>query len=493
MNLKHGSMLTFGAMIAITVSIGLFLSFTLSDEFRENIFQRTIDVNANFIQTQAKSQLVASDFATDNPNTEKTFSQFFKGVDTNEIQRIKVWNVDGTVIYSDDKDIVGKRFANSEGLEEALQGKIAAEIADEEDSEAADSENHGDSTVYDTVEVYVPILSGDGHVMGIIETYTSMQYASAATNATNEKIVEVLVVGAVLAFAGIFVVFRQMRKNAILPILAIQNSTKKITAGDLDVKLDVHAYDEIQNLARDVETMAAGIKQQQEEMKKSEKLRTIGELSARLNHDLRNPLHLIKNTLALIKADFKNTMTDDTKSDFDRIDKAVNRMSHQIESVLDFVGARRLNIQENSIRDIINSAISKMPAHRSCEIHVSENDATINCDYTKMEIVFENLLLNAVQSMTGEGEVNIRISDKDDCVVIDVQDSGQGIPPHIMDKIFEPLFTTKQTGTGLGLVTCKSIVEQHGGTISARTNPTVFTITMPKLKVSVSEPATMRG
>ena len=191
MNLKHGSMLTFGAMIAITVSIGLFLSFTLSDEFRENIFQRTIDVNANFIQTQAKSQLVASDFATDNPNTEKTFSQFFKGVDTNEIQRIKVWNVDGTVIYSDDKDIVGKRFANNEGLEEALQGKIAAEIADEEDSEAADSENHGDSTVYDTVEVYVPILSDDGHVMGIIETYTSMQYASAATNATNEKIVEV--------------------------------------------------------------------------------------------------------------------------------------------------------------------------------------------------------------------------------------------------------------------------------------------------------------
>jgi two-component system sensor histidine kinase HydH len=82
--------------------------------------------------------------------------------------------------------------------------------------------------------------------------------------------------------------------------------------------------------------------------------------------------------------------------------------------------------------------------------------------------------------MNNKGEINVRLLDKDEYIIIEIEDSGSGIPEENLEKIFDPLFTTKQTGTGLGLVTCKNIIEQHGGTISVTSPPTIFTIKLPK-------------
>jgi two-component system sensor histidine kinase HydH len=104
-----------------------------------------------------------------------------------------------------------------------------------------------------------------------------------------------------------------------------------------------------------------------------------------------------------------------------------------------------------------------------------------------MEVVLENLIMNAVQAIGREGTVDIRISEDVHSAIIEVQDSGSGIDENTLPRIFEPLFTTKQQGTGLGLATCKSIVEQHGGTINVRTKPTVFTIKIPKRAKQLKE------
>lgn len=97
-----------------------------------------------------------------------------------------------------------------------------------------------------------------------------------------------------------------------------------------------------------------------------------------------------------------------------------------------------------------------------------------------MEVVFSNLITNAVQAIENNGELNLRINEEPKEVIVEIEDSGSGIPQENISKIFEPLFTTKPTGTGLGLVSCKNIVEQHGGTISICNNPTVFTVKLPK-------------
>jgi len=113
-----------------------------------------------------------------------------------------------------------------------------------------------------------------------------------------------------------------------------------------------------------------------------------------------------------------------------------------------------------------------------------KNSATAICDPYRLEVVLSNILKNSSQAVNGKGDITIRIIDKDSDVLIEVEDSGPGIPENILPKIFEPLFTTKQTGTGLGLPSCKSIIEKHGGSMTVRNNPTVFTVQIPKKPAS---------
>jgi len=91
--------------------------------------------------------------------------------------------------------------------------------------------------------------------------------------------------------------------------------------------------------------------------------------------------------------------------------------------------------------------------------------------------------MNAVQAMNGIGNIHVRTKNEEKAIIIEIEDTGPGIPQDILSKIFEPLFTTRQIGTGLGLVSCKSIIEKHGGVITVKTRinkGTTFIIELPK-------------
>ena len=107
----------------------------------------------------------------------------------------------------------------------------------------------------------------------------------------------------------------------------------------------------------------------------------------------------------------------------------------------------------------------------------------MSADFFQLQIVFNNLLLNGIQAIgTDKGEIFIRVSEDDDNEIIEFENSGPPISEEILPHIFDSLVTTKQVGTGLGLVSCKTIIENHKGSITVRNNPTVFTIILPKLK-----------
>ena len=305
---------------------------------------------------------------------------------------------------------------------------------------------------FDTINKYgVPLTL-------IISTLVVIISLVHIVNTGTEFTTSNLVIGVVIML-GVFVTI----------ILAINTSQSKF------VEMKTR---ELENQKENLENL---VEEKTRDLLKSERLSAIGELSGRLAHDLKNPLSVIQMSIDLIKqhpADAKLSNSVILKR-LDFIERSVERISHQINDVLDFVRLSPLKLETISIRTSILNAINKINVPHEIKIKISNDDEKIQCDSIKMEAVFINLILNAIQAVD-KGEIQIKIHSDINNVFIDFIDSGSGIPEDSIDKIFEPLFTTKHQGTGLGLASCKNIVEQHGGIITVKNNPTTFTIRFPK-------------
>ena len=275
-------------------------------------------------------------------------------------------------------------------------------------------------------------------------------------------------------------------KSISRPLLKLRKITHKIAEGEF-VKAEIKGNDEISDLGRDIDRMSGELEKLNKEIIMSERLSSIGNLSSRMAHDLRNPLSVIKNSMEILNLRLNDNMDERVNHQLAMVGRAVSRMSHQIEDVLDFVNIAELKVQSSSIITILESAVLSTDIPKSITINLPKNSATALCDPYRLEVVFSNLLKNASQAVKEGGEITIRIIDKNDDVFIEVEDSGPGILETNMEQIFEPLFTTKQTGTGLGLASCKSIIEKHGGTLSVRNKPTVFTVQIPKVPKNIPQ------
>lgn len=224
-------------------------------------------------------------------------------------------------------------------------------------------------------------------------------------------------------------------------------------------------------------------------MEKSDKLKTIGELAARLAHDLRNPLSVIKNTIEIMEGK-QRLQLEEKVIYYGRLNRAIDRISHQIEDVLDFVRPTTLHFDKYLLNEIIASTLEKIVKPDAVTINIPKNFVYCVCDSTKIEVVLTNLLVNAIQSMDNRGQIDIKLFDAKNDIMIQVSDTGCGIPEEMVSKVFDPLFTTKQTGTGLGLASCKKIIAQHNGMIKVASElkkGTTFTIILPKNKIRVSQ------
>jgi len=234
------------------------------------------------------------------------------------------------------------------------------------------------------------------------------------------------------------------------------------------------------SLNKVVKLKEAEILNKNQKLIKIERLSAIGEVSARISHDMRNPISVLKNVVNVLETRKKDEDISISWKEFAVIQRAVNRMSHQVEDVLDFVREKPLEKKFVNLNEIIDTAASTVPKNKNVKIKLPENQAMVKCDDEMIERVFINLLLNSFQAIKQDGEIKIKITDEPSEVTIDVEDSGPGIPDEILSKIMEPLFTTKQQGTGLGLTCCTRIIEEHNGWIEFANNPTTFRVHLPK-------------
>lgn len=211
----------------------------------------------------------------------------------------------------------------------------------------------------------------------------------------------------------------------------------------------------------------------------NERMTSIGQLASRMAHDIRNPLSIIRVAIENLKLKYG---TDDSKGkSFDRITRSIDRIAHQIDDVLDFVKGFTPKLSKVKLSNIIEESIDSLSIPDGIKLILPKNDVEFLADKKLFSVAMNNLILNSIQAIDKTGIIEITVEENNDGIVIQVKDSGSGIPKQNLNSLFEPLFTTKQSGTGLGLSSVKSIIESHGGIVSVTSPPTIFTITLPKI------------
>lgn len=234
------------------------------------------------------------------------------------------------------------------------------------------------------------------------------------------------------------------------------------------------------NLSRLVKLREMELEEKNKHLIRLERYSAIGEVSARISHDIRNPLSVIKNGMEIMFQKHQDHLSEFDYATMEKISRSTYRITHQIDDVLDYVKERYPEFSNERVSEMVNTALAEVPEFIKPEIRIEPTSATINCDKGQIQRVFVNLLINASQAAGKNGMLNVRTIEENDSITIQFEDSGPGIPEELGNKIFSPLFTTKQEGTGLGLSICKKIIEQHSGKISFRNNPTVFSVKLPK-------------
>ncbi|QLH04081.1 hypothetical protein C5F49_01170 [Nitrosopumilus oxyclinae] len=308
---------------------------------------------------------------------------------------------------------------------------------------------------------------------------STMEQVQSNVNKIEENMKNVFLGSSVAAIITAIIIIMFTSRFISKPISELIEITKEISMGNFNKK-------EIKSINSDVNEISISLNNMSEELEKykskiimQEKLSSIGELASRLAHDIKNPLTVIKVSLDLIKSTNKNLSTEDIEK-FERIEDAMYRITHQIDNVLDFIKGKPMEFVNHKIKEILDSVINDLPKSNKISMEIVSEDSEIECDFEAMKVVLINLVINSMHAIEDEGKIKINSKVRGDKVIIQIEDSGPGIPKEKLEKIFEPLYTTKQEGTGLGLASCKSIIEQHNGKISVKNNPTRFIIELPK-------------
>jgi PAS domain S-box-containing protein len=223
-------------------------------------------------------------------------------------------------------------------------------------------------------------------------------------------------------------------------------------------------------------------KRTEEQLREQEALARLGQMAAVVAHEVKNPIAGIRGALQVIGSRMPADSCD--KPVIGEIIARLDALNGVVHDLLVFARPRALQARPVALRSLLTSTIDMMrrdPAYPALDIEIAGEDAVLAADAEQLQIVFQNVLINAAQAMSGSGRITIDIARHDDEWTVTIADQGPGMPPDIQQKVFEPFFTTKHRGTGLGLAIARRITEAHGGRITIDTPASGGTIVAIRL------------
>ncbi len=319
--------------------------------------------------------------------------------------------------------------------------------------------------------------------------------AAAALYRTNQ------IKGALIALGSlsllIVVILRLFEKLINRPILQLKKRMEAVQDGNLDVPVLSLNDDEIGTLARSFNVMVDRLREANQnirdlykkQIQKAEHLASIGELTAGLAHEIKNPIAGIKGALEVIHN--KTGASDPRREVFAEILFQIDRIHNIIQDLLSYARPKNINVSLASPNACIRNAIRLAQPQingKAIQFHFTpmREDALAVLDTNKIQELVLNMMLNSISAIEKEGKIEIRLQEsKDKELIITVMDDGAGIKEDILPQIFKPFFTTKPRGTGLGLSICQTVIEAHKGSLEVKSQVgrgTSFTIRLPVLQ-----------
>jgi signal transduction histidine kinase len=305
-----------------------------------------------------------------------------------------------------------------------------------------------------------------------------------------------------LLTGGVSLIFLRFVRQ---PLQTISNRMAQVEEGDLSVRLEPRSRDEVSRLMISFNSMVDRLRMTNDElqqchyqqMERVDRLASVGEMSAGIAHEIKNPLAAISGAVTVLSDDFAK---DDPRRDVvDKILEQISRLDKAATDLLFFGRPGKPSFDYVDTNDLLNKTmffVSQHPEARNVNQNkeFTRNLPAVWVDAKQLQQVFFNIIINAIQAMKDGGVLLLQtelVEYQDrEMVRVLIGDSGPGIAPEVLEKIFTPFFTTKTQGTGLGLAICRQLMEQQGGSIEILSRIGEGTRVLIYLPVSKSDPET---
>ncbi len=290
--------------------------------------------------------------------------------------------------------------------------------------------------------------------------------------------------GAILGFLVTIWIVLTLR-----PLRQLHDGVRSVASGNYRDRVLVTGGTEVADLAREFNAMAAAIEEREQDLVRSERLAAVGKMAAVITHEIRNPLSSIGLNTELLEEDLiRFGVPLEARNLCGAIHAEVDRLAAITEEYLRFARLPKPRLEREQVNGIVAGVIEFQRGELVNEgvrviAELADGLPLISADEAQLRGAFLNLMRNSVEAMAGTGGVLTVATRKNGASVeIQVRDTGPGIAPDNLTRIFEPFFSTKERGTGLGLALTEQIVAEHGGRIAVDSTlgrGTTFTISLP--------------
>jgi two-component system, NtrC family, sensor kinase len=431
-----------------------------------------------------------------------------------EIEKVRIFNKEGQIMFSSDKTEIGKMVGKTTEACYAChaEGKPLEKLDTPGRARIFKVDGHrvlGMITpIYNEPDCYSAQCHAhprEQKVLGVFDITLSLENTDNTMEQIRNKY---LVFAGATIFIVSSVIILIIHRQVYSPVKELVKATTNVAAGNFDYDISIKSHDEVGKLTEAFQKMTHRLKQADEDIKElvrtledkveertselksaqfqllqSEKLASIGKLSATIAHEINNPLNGILTYTKLIerKLNSENFAPEEIpklSSYLTVMAREIQRCSGIVRNLLDFARQREPSLQTGvDINAVIDDAIALI----ANQITLNQNELIKNfnqvpsivADPMQLRQVFLNIIMNSCEATQEEGRITVTTSfiEHEEMVMVRITDNGIGIQPHDLAKIFDPFFTTKESGTGLGLSVVYGIISSHRGTVNIESTP----------------------